>query len=69
MNVLILLIPVSLILGFFGLLAFLWTLRHRQYEDLEGDAARILLEDRDPEDDGTGRLATPHADTHIGPGH
>ncbi|SDZ57743.1 cytochrome oxidase maturation protein, cbb3-type [Jannaschia faecimaris] len=48
MNVLVFLIPVSLILGFGGLVAFLWTLKNRQYEDLEGDAARILLEDREP---------------------
>lgn len=48
MNVLVILIPVSLALGAVGLLACMWTLRHRQYEDLEGDAARILLE----EDDG-----------------
>lgn len=45
MNVLVILIPVSLGLGAVGLLACVWTLRHRQYEDLEGDAARILLED------------------------
>lgn len=49
MNVLVVLIPVSLLLGGLGLAACLWTLRNRQYEDLEGDAARILLED-DPEE-------------------
>ena len=48
MNVLIILVPVSLSLAFVGLLAFLWTLRNEQYEDLEGDAWRILSED-DPE--------------------
>jgi cbb3-type cytochrome oxidase maturation protein len=42
MDVLILLVPVSLGLGLLGLLAFVWTLRHRQYEDPKGDAARIL---------------------------
>lgn len=42
MNVLIILIPVSLILGGIGLAAFLWTLRTNQYDDPEGDAARIL---------------------------
>jgi cbb3-type cytochrome oxidase maturation protein len=42
MNVLVLLVPVSLGLGLLGLLAFVWTLRHRQYEDPKGDAARIL---------------------------
>lgn len=47
MNVLVFLIPVSLILGGIGLAAFLWSLRSDQYEDLEGDAWRILSEDDD----------------------
>ncbi len=42
MDVLILLVPVSLGLGLMGLGFFVWTLRHRQYEDPKGDAARIL---------------------------
>jgi cbb3-type cytochrome oxidase maturation protein len=42
MDILVILIPVSLSLGSIGLLAFLWTLKHRQYEDPAGDAARIL---------------------------
>lgn len=42
MNVLVILIPVSLVLGGFGLVAFLWTLRARQYDDLDGTGARIL---------------------------
>ena len=45
MNVLVVLIPVSLILGAIGLIAFLWTVRSDQYEDNEGNAARILLDD------------------------
>jgi cbb3-type cytochrome oxidase maturation protein len=45
MNVLVVLIPVSLILGGLGLAAFIWTLRKDQYSDPEGDAARILLDD------------------------
>ncbi|MEM9716272.1 MAG: cbb3-type cytochrome oxidase assembly protein CcoS [Pseudomonadota bacterium] len=45
MNVLVILIPVSLILGTAGLLGFLWTLRSQQYEDPHGNAARILLEE------------------------
>ena len=46
MNVLV---PLSIIMGIGGLLAFLWSLRTRQYEDLDGAAARILL-DSDDED-------------------
>jgi cbb3-type cytochrome oxidase maturation protein len=42
MEILTILIPVSLGLGGVGLLAFIWTLRTRQYEDPKGDAERIL---------------------------
>lgn len=45
MNVLVILIPASLILGAFGLIAFLWTVRSDQYDDDAGNAARILLDD------------------------
>ncbi|MEL6681157.1 MAG: cbb3-type cytochrome oxidase assembly protein CcoS [Pseudomonadota bacterium] len=48
MNVLVYLIPASLILGGLGLAAFLWTLRSNQYEDLDGDAWRILADDDEP---------------------
>lgn len=47
MNVLVFLIPVSLGLGALGLAAFVWTLRAQQYDDPEGQAARILI-DQDP---------------------
>jgi cbb3-type cytochrome oxidase maturation protein len=42
MNIVALLIPVSLFLGLLGLAAFLWLLRHDQFEDPEGQAMRIL---------------------------
>lgn len=45
MNALIFLIPVSLVLGGLGLAGFLWALRSRQYDDLDGAAARILFDD------------------------
>lgn len=47
MNVLVYLIPVSLLLGGAGLVAFIWTLKNRQYDDPEGDARRILRTDYD----------------------
>lgn len=47
MNVLVILIPASLILGGLGLLAFCWSVKAKQYDDVEGAAARILL-DEDP---------------------
>jgi cbb3-type cytochrome oxidase maturation protein len=42
MEVLTILIPVSLILGLGGLLAFVWTLRKGMYDDPDGDSQRIL---------------------------
>ena len=45
MNVLVVLIPVSLILGGLGLVAVLWTVRSDQYDDDKGNAERILLDD------------------------
>lgn len=48
MNVLIYLMPAALFLGFLGLLAFLWSLKTSQYEDLDGAAERILLDDDEP---------------------
>ncbi len=45
MNVLIYLLPIALSLGLMGLIAFLWSLRSGQYEDLEGAALRILDDD------------------------
>jgi cbb3-type cytochrome oxidase maturation protein len=47
MTVLALLIPVSLGLGLLGLVAFVWTLRSRQYDDPEGDRWRILSDEHD----------------------
>ena len=42
MNILAILIPASIFLGLVGLAAFLWLLRHDQFEDPEGQATRIL---------------------------
>ncbi len=48
MNIVVILAPFSLALALIGLAAFWWTLRNDQYEDPQGDANRILIED--PED-------------------
>jgi len=47
MSILIYLIPAALILGLIGLIAFLWCLRSGQFEDLDGAAQRILLDDEE----------------------
>jgi cbb3-type cytochrome oxidase maturation protein len=45
MSILVYLIPFALFLGGLSLVAFIWALRSGQYEDLDGAAVRILLDD------------------------
>ena len=47
MNGLMILLPIALGLGLLGLLAFFWALRRGQFEDLDGAANRILLDEED----------------------
>jgi cbb3-type cytochrome oxidase maturation protein len=48
MNVLVYLVPLALMLGLTGLVAFLWSLKSGQYDDLDGAAVRILPDDDIP---------------------
>ena len=45
MDVLLVLMPVALLLGLGGLAAFFWALKSGQFEDPEGAANRILVDD------------------------
>jgi cbb3-type cytochrome oxidase maturation protein len=47
MNILLFLIPIALILGLIWLGAFVWALKSGQYEDLDGAAQRILMDEED----------------------
>ena len=50
MSPLLFLIPIALTLGALGVVAFLWSLRSGQYDDLDGAALRIFLDDDTPGD-------------------
>ena len=45
MNIVLLLLPVALLLGFGFLAAFIWSASDGQFDDLETPAHRILLTD------------------------
>jgi len=47
MNILIFLAPAAILMGAIGLVAFLWSLRAGQYEDLQGAAHRVLIDEDD----------------------
>lgn len=51
MNAMVFLLPIAVLLGAAALAAFLWALRTGQFEDPEGDSARILFDDL-PSQDG-----------------
>jgi cbb3-type cytochrome oxidase maturation protein len=54
MNVLAYLIPAALLLGLVGLAAFFWSVKSGQYEDMDGAAERILIEDEADQIPGPG---------------
>ncbi|MEE9494576.1 MAG: cbb3-type cytochrome oxidase assembly protein CcoS [Gammaproteobacteria bacterium] len=48
MDILYLLIPLSLLVMGIAIAVFFWAIKSGQYEDLEGPAHRILMDDDDP---------------------
>jgi len=47
MNGVLLLMPIALLLGLSGLAAFMWSLRTGQFDDPDGAAMRILIDEED----------------------
>jgi cbb3-type cytochrome oxidase maturation protein len=47
MTVIAFLIPIAIGLGLLGLLGFLWAVQSGQYDDPNGAASRILIDDGD----------------------
>lgn len=47
MDIMVFLIPAAVSLGALGLAAFFWSLKSGQYEDLDGAAHRILIDEED----------------------
>jgi cbb3-type cytochrome oxidase maturation protein len=48
MEILYLLIPIAVVVATIAVVFFIWTVRSGQYEDLDGPAHRILMDDDDP---------------------
>ncbi len=45
MDILILIIPITLAICIFAVIGVFWCLKSKQFEDLEGSAARIIFDD------------------------
>ena len=47
MGIVYALLPLSLILAFAGVAAYLWALRSGQYKDLDAEAHRLLIDEEE----------------------
>ena len=56
MEVIYLLVPLSVAFLAFAVWVFFWAVRSEQYEDLEGPAHRIILDDREKRHETAARL-------------
>lgn len=50
MEIMYLLVPISVVLVFLIGVIFWWSLGHGQFEDLEGPAYRVLMDDDNPKE-------------------
>ncbi len=48
MNGVLILLPIALGLGLLGLASFFWAMRNGQFEDPDGAASRILIDEEGP---------------------
>jgi cbb3-type cytochrome oxidase maturation protein len=51
MNILLFLIPISIVLLLIGIAAFFWAVRRDQFENLDAAALDVLADDSRPEPD------------------
>lgn len=61
MDILYLLIPLAVVIMVVAVAAFMWAVRSGQFEDMEGPAHRILMDDDDP------RIPKSSEDSSNGP--
>lgn len=54
MEILYILIPLSVVLVFLIGVVFWWSVRSGQFDDLEGPAYRVLMDDDKPKSDSSG---------------
>ena len=48
MNVIYGLIPLMIVIGLVMVVVFFWTVKSGQYDDMEGDSNRILMDEDEP---------------------
>jgi cbb3-type cytochrome oxidase maturation protein len=64
MEILYLLIPIALVLVIAMAAGFLWAVKSGQFDDLEGPAHRILMDEDEPQEPPPGRPKRPDKPGH-----
>lgn len=59
MEILYLLIPIAVVLAIAMVAGFLWAVKSGQFDDLEGPAHRILMDEDEPQEPAPGRDRDP----------
>jgi cbb3-type cytochrome oxidase maturation protein len=67
MDILFLLIPLSVVLVFVIGVVFWWSIRHGQFEDMEGPAYRVLMDDDSTDQGGGGHHIQEQSDIRKEP--
>jgi cbb3-type cytochrome oxidase maturation protein len=67
MDILFFLIPLSVVLVFVIGVVFWWSIRHGQFEDMEGPAYRVLMDDDSPDQSGGGHQSQDQSDVEKKP--
>ncbi|WP_038249025.1 cbb3-type cytochrome oxidase assembly protein CcoS [Ghiorsea bivora] len=60
MDIILMLIPAALLFSIIALLVFRWSVKSDQYDDMAGEAFRILMDDEDMIPESAKKV--PHAD-------
>lgn len=63
------LLPGMLLLGIIGVAVFFWAVRNGQYDDMEGAAHRVLMDDDDAPVEPTADKDSPEDDDASDPPH
>ena len=62
MNILLVLIPVTLLIVIVAVAIFFWAVNHQQFDDLESPGVLPLMEEADPAERPAGSSETPTDD-------
>ncbi len=65
MDVIYALIPMMLIFGFLVVIVFIWMAKSGQFDDMDGAANRIFMDDEFPEDRRSQKTETKEPDTEA----